>query len=458
MIIRELNLKNFGKFSNQKFSFGDGLNVIYGENEAGKTTLYTAIGALLFGLEKQRGRASRTDVYTTCQPWEHRTWYEGSMRFEIGGKSFFLERNFYYPERSARLICETDGEELSVEQGDLKVLLSDTDADLFFNTVSAGQLKMKPGNSVSAELKNYIAGQQEEGSRSVDVVKALEILEKRKKALEQKKKKQEQDVRKSIEIADAKLEMTEKEISDYQRQLQIIKEEKLPDEEIETKRETGFFRWLLLWIKRLLFRKRFLEEESKRRERALKLEQKQQFLQELLGEKESIREELFLWREQLYEKLQQPSGEEELKALELAMERIRSLASQCQQEILSNLAKKASEALAKMTGGKYEKLFFDENGETVLWDGNRKLLLFQVSAGCKDQVYLSLRIGLQDLLLEDELPLIFDDAFVYFDEKRLEELLRYLSGMKRQVLIFTCHQRELRILEKTGCSYEKILL
>lgn len=458
MIIRELNLKNFGKFSNQKFSFGDGLNVIYGENEAGKTTLYTAIGALLFGLEKQRGRASRTDVYTTCQPWEHRTWYEGSMRFEIGGKSFFLERNFYYPERSARLICETDGEELSVEQGDLKVLLSDTDADLFFNTVSAGQLKMKPGNSVSAELKNYIAGQQEEGSRSVDVVKALEILEKRKKALEQKKKKQEQDVRKSIEIADAKLEMTEKEISDYQRQLQIIEEEKLPGEEIETKREAGFFRRLLLWIKRLLFRKRFLEEEAKRRERALKLEQKQQFLQELLGEKESIREELFLWREQLYEKLQQPSGEEELKALELAMERIRSLASQCQQEILSNLAKKASESLAKMTGGKYEKLFFDENGETVLWDGNRKLQLFQVSTGCKDQVYLSLRIGLQDLLLEDELPLIFDDAFVYFDEKRLEELLRYLSGMKRQVLIFTCHQRELHILEKTGCSYEKILL
>ena len=53
MIIKELHLKNFGRFSGQTFSFSDGLNVIYGANEAGKTTVYHAIGALLFGLEKQ---------------------------------------------------------------------------------------------------------------------------------------------------------------------------------------------------------------------------------------------------------------------------------------------------------------------------------------------------------------------------------------------------------------------
>ena len=74
MIIKELHLKNFGKFSNEEFSFGDGINVIYGPNEAGKTTLYTSIGALLFGMEKQRGRASKTDTYTTYQPWENKTW------------------------------------------------------------------------------------------------------------------------------------------------------------------------------------------------------------------------------------------------------------------------------------------------------------------------------------------------------------------------------------------------
>ena len=134
MKIKELNLKNFGKFSNQSFQFSDGINVIYGANEAGKTTLYHAIGALLFGLEKQRGRGSKSDTYTTYQPWENKTWYEGNLRFETGGKVFRLERNFYHTEKSVRLICETDGEELSVEQGDLEMLLGDTGAELYFNT------------------------------------------------------------------------------------------------------------------------------------------------------------------------------------------------------------------------------------------------------------------------------------------------------------------------------------
>lgn len=36
---------------------------------------------------------------------------------------FRLERNFNRREKSVSLVCETDGEELSVESGDLDVLL-----------------------------------------------------------------------------------------------------------------------------------------------------------------------------------------------------------------------------------------------------------------------------------------------------------------------------------------------
>ena len=101
----------------------------------------------------------------------------------------------------------------------------------------------------------------------------------------------------------------------------------------------------------------------------------------------------------------------------------------------------------------------EENEEPVVWDGNRTVKLFQLSAGTVDQVYLALRIGLQDLFFEDEtLPLLFDDAFVYFDDKRLERLLMYLNGLGRQVFLFSCHKRELRILEKHQIPYAKILL
>lgn len=50
MVIRELYVKNFGKLSEKHFYFRDGVQVISGENEFGKTTLHAFVKAMLFGL------------------------------------------------------------------------------------------------------------------------------------------------------------------------------------------------------------------------------------------------------------------------------------------------------------------------------------------------------------------------------------------------------------------------
>jgi len=459
MVIKELNLKNFGKFSNQNFSFSNGMNVIYGANETGKTTIYHAIGALLFGLEKQRGRAARNDTYTTYQPWENKTWYEGSLRFEAGGKIFCLERNFYHTEKSVRLLCETDGEELSVEQGDLEMLLADAGAELYFNTAAVGQLKMKPQDIIYSYLKNHIASVQEAGKNATDVVKALEILDGRKKTLEQQKKKRTIEINDALTKLDTRLELTEKEISDSLLQLESLKEEKKQAEEEKDAERKGFFGAIFRWLRKIFRRKQLREQAEKRREKLLKLEEKIGFLQQIVGEKESQKEEFILEKEAFYEKLHEQSKDEEIRAIELAQERIRQLSELRKEEVLEQLLSKTSEILEKLTKGKYLKLMFDDREEPIVWDGNRTVKLFQLSAGCVDQVYLALRMGLQDLFFKDEtLPLMFDDAFVYFDDKRLEKLLLYLSGLDRQVILFSCHKRELRILEKYQIPYSKILL
>ena len=458
MIIKTLELKNFGKFSGGQFAFGDGLNVIYGANEAGKTTIYHAIGALLFGLEKQRGRGARTDAYTTYQPWTNKTWYEGSLKFESGGKVFCLERNFYHNEKSVRLICETDGEELSVEEGDLEVLLGDMNEELYLNTAAVGQLKMKPQDIVYSYLKNYIASVQEAGKHATDVVKALELLEKKKKSLEQQKKKKLTEIKEQLAKVDARIEFVEKEIADCQRQLEIIINQKARYKE-EKKEKRSILGRVLCWFKNLFRRKAMRAEEQAKREELLKLEEKTNFFKDLLGEKESLLEELFLEKDSFYEKLHIQSKDDEIKALELAMERIGELSILRKEEVMEQLLEKSSKALYQITKGKYQKLILELHEEPCVWDGNRSLKLFQLSTGCVDQVYLALRIGLQELFLgEETLPLMFDDAFVYFDEKRLERLLLFLKDLNRQVLIFTCHKRELRILEKHQISYEKILL
>lgn len=458
MVIKELKLKNFGRFSEESFAFDEGINVIYGPNEAGKTTLYTAIGALLFGMEKQRGRASKTDSYTTYQPWENKTWYEGMLRFQSDEKIFCLERNFYHNEKSVRLYCETDGEELSIEDGDLEMLLGDMNGELYFNTAAAGQLKMKPQDIVYSYLKNYIASVQEAGKHTTDVVKAMAILEGRKKSLEQQKKKQLLEIKEQIAAVDARLELIEQETADCLHQLELIKRKKAEYLEVEEEK-TGMIQKFLRWLKRLFCGKQIRKEEQRKREEFLKINEKYNLLKDILGEKESFQEELLLEKDSFYEKLHIQSKDEEIQALDLAMERIRTISALGKEEVMEQLLLKASEVLKCLTKGKYEKLILEEHEEPALWDGRRKIKLFQVSTGCTDQVYLSLRIAMQDMFFKEEtLPLMFDDGFVYFDDRRLERLLLYLKELDRQILIFSCHKREMRVLEKHQISYKKILL
>ena len=94
MRIRELHLKHFGKFTDKKIVLNEGMNLFYGENETGKTTIHTFIKSMLFGMERGRGRASVNDTFSIYEPWENPNYYAGTLRFESGGKQFLLERTF----------------------------------------------------------------------------------------------------------------------------------------------------------------------------------------------------------------------------------------------------------------------------------------------------------------------------------------------------------------------------
>ena len=43
MIVRKLRITNFKKFRNNEFDFNDDINIIVGDNESGKSTLFWAI-------------------------------------------------------------------------------------------------------------------------------------------------------------------------------------------------------------------------------------------------------------------------------------------------------------------------------------------------------------------------------------------------------------------------------
>ena len=56
---------------NRTLEFSDGIQLISGENESGKSTVHTFIRSMLFGMTRGRGRAAKNDVYSRYEPWEN---------------------------------------------------------------------------------------------------------------------------------------------------------------------------------------------------------------------------------------------------------------------------------------------------------------------------------------------------------------------------------------------------
>ena len=184
MRILNLHINGFGKLQNRDFSFDSGLNVVYGQNEAGKSTLHTFIRGMLFGIEKQRGRASKNDLYSKYEPWEGSGTYEGYMRVESQGEIFRIERRFVKKDQQLRIINETLGREEEPSAALLDRLRCGLSETAYNNTVSIGQLKCATDSGMVAELRNYIANLNTSGSLSLNITRASAYLKSQRRDLE----------------------------------------------------------------------------------------------------------------------------------------------------------------------------------------------------------------------------------------------------------------------------------
>ena len=489
MKIRELYLKNFGKFSEKRVVFYDGVNVIYGENESGKTTLHTFIKGMLFGLERGRGRASAKDTFAMYEPWENPNYYAGVIHFESGGKRFCLTRTFDKYSKSANLICEDDGEEFSIEHGDLEVILDGLSMQDYENTFSIGQMKIETNQNLAASLQNYATNYYSTGNKDIYLNEAIEALNKKKKITEK-------EIRNILSEQQSKIAEMEREKSFVWREIQKLEEEvESIDEQIDTYEvqkedlETGNVkRWrvhpaeyaalvAIMVVLYLLLDDPFnylsclvvffaegihiwnrLKDGKKRPYEEL-LQEVTTLLQKQIWTKEHLQMELkerkTLWgnmQEELDEL--EEVGEEYLKlekrkrALDLANEKLLELSRDVHREIAYKLNQRASEILCEITDGRYNMLLVDEKLKMSLYTEGRKISVEQVSRGTIEQIYFALRMAASEILYEEEYPIILDDTFVFYDDVRLESTLRWLVKSQKQVIIFTCQKRENEILNK----------
>lgn len=109
MKIKNLFIGNFGKLKDKNFDFSDRLNIIYGKNEAGKSTLSAYMKYMLYGFSSRQGRSVDSNDKTKYMPWDAEV-MTGSAIVENGGDEFRIERKT--GTKSTLKITDKNGKEL----------------------------------------------------------------------------------------------------------------------------------------------------------------------------------------------------------------------------------------------------------------------------------------------------------------------------------------------------------
>lgn len=183
MKLLSLHIDGFGKFKNKDLQFDDNMNIVYGYNEAGKSTIFMFIEAMFYGLERAKGRASKSDTWTKFKPWGNGDIYGGNLRFSYQDKNYRIERDFTKTATTPfAVVNETDGKNVENPGEFLKEALCGLSQTAYSNTVSISQLKSATDAKMVVELKNYIANMNTTGNMSLNINKASDFLKEKKKA------------------------------------------------------------------------------------------------------------------------------------------------------------------------------------------------------------------------------------------------------------------------------------
>lgn len=178
-----LHLTAFGKFFNREISLSDGFNVLYGGNEAGKSTLHAFIRGMLYGFKK----AAATRRYFTAEQERFRPWlgqgYAGSLEYAARGRCYLVRRDF---DRDETTVYDAlTGEEITGcyrqdrrREFDFAVQHTGLSGVIFANTVSVRQMGIAPEDELAAEVAGRLANLSSAGTEDISVQNALAQLQK----------------------------------------------------------------------------------------------------------------------------------------------------------------------------------------------------------------------------------------------------------------------------------------
>ena len=281
-----------------------------------------------------------------------------------------------------------------------------------------------------------------------------------------KENKKIQEINEQKKLAEKQLELSKNEIEKLNAQIEMLnktKEEKIVEIQNQKQKINVNLQEKLQEIENeykisniqvdsnISYKRENLQEELNKNKLALhKLELDKNSIMPKLEKLASMEEQL----QELNEKEIMLKNENE--AIELAKEVLETAYIKMKENVTPKFTENLSKNIEKISNGKYQKVKInDEEGIIVEKQNGEYVSAEKLSVGTIEQLYLSLRFGAISELSEESMPIILDEAFAYYDEERLKNILTYINKeyKNNQIIIFTCTNREIEILNKEEIKY-----
>ena len=183
MRINSVNIASFGGIKNLKLDLQNGFNVIYGENENGKSTIMAFIKMMFYGSERGSAQIAK-NVRKKYTPWDG-SQMAGSIDFEHDGKFYRLEREFRSSNSTDKVtLCDLDLGTKQIVGADVGLKFFGLSSAAFERSVFIGQLGMPENDSAAeGEINSKLSNMVLTGDESVSFEAVYKRIEKAKLVL-----------------------------------------------------------------------------------------------------------------------------------------------------------------------------------------------------------------------------------------------------------------------------------
>ena len=181
MKINKIKLNSYGKLKNKEINLESNLNIIYGKNESGKSTLLKFILNIFYGASRNKKGRDISD-FEKYKPWDSEE-YSGKLTYELDNRNKYeIYREFnkknpnIFNEKGEDIVKEFNidknkGSEFFYEQTQIS-------EDMFLATSVAMQQEVKIGKNEQNILIQKISNLLETGEDNISYKKAVDKLNK----------------------------------------------------------------------------------------------------------------------------------------------------------------------------------------------------------------------------------------------------------------------------------------